>query len=344
MLKMTAVAIAASIALSAAALAQSLPKTPINVVGNLSSSTQSRLLEAPFWQEKIKTLSDGSITVQFRPWNELGLKGPEVFNLLKAGSMNIATAQLGHHSGSDPINDGNDLAGMSASFDDFQRVSTAFFPILSSYYKEKLGIHLISLQSYQSQVTFCRVPIKGLSDFAGKRIRTSGASQADFVKYIKGEPVDMAFGDVQQSLEQGVIDCAITSAMGGYTARWYEGAKYLYSLPINFGAGATAANGRWWDGLDPQVQTFLTKQLTSLSAEMWDQNRREDAAGLACNTAGPCAVGKPAGITLVEPTEADLTLRKEAFLAAVLPGWTNRCGYVCKAAFDEGLAQAAGMK
>ncbi len=337
-------AVLASLGWASAASAQSLPETTINVVGNLSTSTQSRQVEAPFWQEKIKALSEGAISAQFRPWNELGLKGPEVFNLLEAGSMNIATAQLGHHSGSDPINDGNDLAGMSENFDGFQKISTAFFPILSGYYKEKLGLHLISLQSYQSQVTFCRVPIKGLADFAGKRIRTSGASQADFVKHIQGEPVDMAFGDVQQSLEQGVIDCAITSAMGGYTARWYEGAKYLYSLPINFGAGATAANAAWWDGLDPQIQTFLTRQLTDLSTEMWDQNRREDAAGLACNTGGPCPLGPPAGITLVEPTPADLELRKEAFLSAVLPGWTNRCGDVCKSAFEGGLAQAAGMK
>lgn len=344
MRRLIAVAITIAASWASLATAQSLPETSINVVGNLSTSTQSRQLEVPFWQEKIETLSGGAIKAQFRPWNELGLKGPEVFNLLAAGSMNIATAQLGHHSGADPINDGNDLAGMSDGYDGFQRVSKAFFPVLSDYYQKKLGLHLISLQSYQSQVTFCRTPIKGLADFAGKRIRTSGASQADFVKYVKGEPVDMAFGDVQQSLEQGVIDCAITSAMGGYTARWYEGARYLYSLPINFGAGATAANGKWWDGTAPEVQAFLTKELTALSAEMWEQNRMEDAAGIACNTDGPCDLGKAAGVTLVKPTAQDLALRKEAFLSAVLPGWTKRCGEVCQTAFDTSLADAAGMK
>lgn len=344
MYKKTGLAMAFALAMSSFASAQTLPETTVIVVGNLGTTTQSKLVEAPFWKEKVATLSNGAIKAQFRPMNELGLKGPEVFNLLAAGSMNIATAQLGHHSGADPINDGNDLAGMSDSFESFKRVSVAFFPTLSEYYKTKLGLHLISLQSYQSQVTFCRVPITGLADFAGKRIRTSSAAQSDFVKYLKGEPVDMAFGDVQQSLEQGVIDCAITSAMGGYTSRWHEGAKFLYSLPVNFGAGATIANGGWWDALAPEVQTFLTTELGKISEEMWDQNIREDAMGITCNTGGPCSNGEPAKLTLVKPTEADVALRKEAFVNGVLPGWTKRCGEVCQTAFDTSLAAAAGVK
>ena len=44
-----------------------------------------------------------------------------------------------------------------------------------------------------------------------------------------------------------MIDCAITGTLGGYSARWYESATHLYTLPINFGAGATVANAEWWD-------------------------------------------------------------------------------------------------
>ena len=312
------------------AYAQDLPPTEINVVGNLGTSTQSRLLEAPFWTEGIAELSGGAITARFRPMNELGLKGPEVFGMLSKGVMNITTAQLGHHSGQDAINDGNDLAGMSADYDAFQATTEAFFPVLSEYYREKLGLRLLSLQSYQSQVTYCSAPITGLADLKGKRVRTSGASQADFVTYLGASSVDMAFGEVQQALEQGVIDCAITSTVGGYTSRWYEGARYVLDLPINFGAGATAANAAWWDGLDPATQAFLTREITTLSAEMWAQNRREDREGIACNTTGPCPFGDElGGLTLVTPTAADIALQKEAFAQAVLPGWLSRCGAPC---------------
>lgn len=336
--------LAAILAFSPAAFAQDLPKTEINVVGNLGTTTQSRQLETPFWTSEIEKDSNGAITARFRPMNELGLKGSEMFGLLSKGVMNIATGQLGHHSGLDPINDGNDLAGMSADFDAFEKVTDAFLPILSTYYDEKLDLHVLALQSYQSQVIYCANEFKGLSDLTGKRVRTSGASQSDFVAYLGGSPIDMPFGEVQQALQQGVIDCAITSTVGGYTSRWYEGSNYIYDLPVNFGAGATVANGGWWKGLDPAVQSFLTKEVGELSKEMWAQNRREDKEGLACNTAGPCSIGEPAGQTLVEASDADLELRREAFLKGVLPGWLKRCGETCQAAWDGGLAEAAGME
>jgi TRAP-type C4-dicarboxylate transport system substrate-binding protein len=257
-----------------------------------------------------------------------------MFGLLANGTMNIATGQLGHHSGHDPINDGNDLAGMSSNYDEFESATKAFFPILADYYREKLGLHLLSLQSYQSQVIYCRNEIGSLKDIAGKRVRVSGASQSDFIAYLGGSPVDMAFGEVQQALGQGVIDCAITSTVGGYTSKWYEGSNYVFDLPVNFGAGATVANAEWWDSLDPAVQTFLTDRIAALSAEMWAQNRREDREGIACNGEGPCSLGDPAGQTIITPSAEDLALQKEAFEEGVLPGWLKRCGADCEAAYE----------
>jgi TRAP-type C4-dicarboxylate transport system substrate-binding protein len=342
--KTLTLAAVAQIGLAAAAGANDLPATTINVVGNLGITTQSRQLEAPFWTDEIVQASGGALTVNFRPWNELGMRGPEVFELLGDGVMNIATAQLGHHTGSDPINDGNDLAGLSADFAMFRGVSDAFFPVLAAYYRENLGLHLLSLQSFQDQVLYCRAPISGLSDLQGRRIRGSGASQSDFLSYFGATGVDMAFGDVQPALEQGVIDCAITGTLGGYSARWYESATHLYTLPINFGAGATAANAEWWDALDPAVQTFLTEQVHAWSDRAWALNASEDTIGVLCNTTGPCELGAPGGMVLVEPTEADAALRTEALMNAVLPGWISRCGDICTDAFNTTIASVAGLR
>lgn len=343
MTKTILAALAASIALATSAFAQNLPATTVNVVGNLSITTQSKTLEAPFWKEGIGKASGGAITANFRAWNEMGLKGPEIFGLLGDGVMNIATAQLGHHSGSAPLNDGNDLAGLSTTFDEFRAVSDAFFPVLAKYYRDELGLHLLSLQSFQSQIMYCRNPIGGLADLKGKRIRSSGASQADFISHFGGSAVDVSFGEVQQALEQGVIDCAITGTLGGYSARWYEAAKHLYTLPVNFGAGATVANAAWWDKLDPKVQKLLTAEIKKLADEMWKLNRSENDIGIACNTQGPCPLGKAAGMALVKPTDADLKLRREALLETVLPGWVKRCGDLCKTAFNENLAKVTGV-
>ena len=231
----------------------------VNVVGNLGITTQSKTIERPFWEKEIGQASGGRIAANFKPWNEMGLKGPEVFRLLGDGVMNVATAQLGHHAGDAPINDATDLAGLSPTIEQFRKVTEAFRPALGKFYAEKLGLELLTMQSFQAQILYCREEFAGLKDLAGRKVRSSGASQADFIEYFGGTAVAMSFGEVQQGLQQGVIDCAITGTLGGYSAKWYEGAKFLYTLPINWGAGGDGGeqglvgrSGRSGPQADPQ--------------------------------------------------------------------------------------------
>ncbi len=315
----------------------------INVVGNLGITTQSKTLEAPFWTSGITEASDGRITAQFKPWNELGMKGPEVFRVLGDGVSNIATTQLGYLAGDAPINDATDLAGLSPTIGQFREVTDAFRPALTEFYADTLGLELLTMQSFQAQILYCRDEFGGLEDLEGRKVRSSGASQADFIEYFGGSAVNMSFGEVQQGLQQGVIDCAITGTLGGYSAKWHEGAKFLYTLPINWGAGATAANKSWWDGLAEADRELIRAELGKLETAMWDLNAEENEIGINCNTSGPCPLGEPAGMTRVDPSPEDVELRTTAMREAVLPGFKSRCGDDCVSLFNDTIGPVAGL-
>lgn len=344
-MRFSTIAAAGGLALLAgAASAQTIPETRITVLGNLGITTQSRNLEAPFWNAGIRDASGGRIQASFRPWNEAGLRGPEVFRILARGQANIATAQLGHHAGDAAINDANDLAGLTSSLDEFRRVTDAFRPVLTRFYEERLGLTPLTFQSFQSQVILCRTPLNALAELRGRRVRTSGASQGDFVAYFGGTPVDLAFGEVGQALAQGTIDCAITGTLGGYSARWTESARAVFTLPVNFGAGATVANLAWWRGLPEVTRTLLTTQLRALEQRMWALNAEEDAMGIACLTTGPCPLGPPAGLTRVDPSAADTEARRRAMLERVLPAWAARCGADCVREWNASIGRVVGLE
>jgi TRAP-type C4-dicarboxylate transport system substrate-binding protein len=344
-MRFSTIAAAGGLALLAgAASAQTIPETRITVLGNLGITTQSRNLEAPFWNAGIRDASGGRIQASFRPWNEAGLRGPEVFRILARGQANIATAQLGHHAGDAAINDANDLAGLASSLDEFRRVTDAFRPVLTRFYEERLGLTPLTFQSFQSQVILCRTPLNALAELRGRRVRTSGASQGDFVAYFGGTPVDLAFGEVGQALAQGTIDCAITGTLGGYSARWTESARAVFTLPVNFGAGATVANLAWWRGLPDVTRALLTTQLRALEQRMWALNAEEDAMGIACLTAGPCPLGQPAGLTRVDPSAADTEARRRAMLERVLPAWAARCGADCVREWNASIGRVVGLE
>ena len=320
-----------------------IAETTVNVVGNLGITTQSKVLEAPFWNERIVTASNGAIKARFQPWNEMGLKGPEIFRLLGQGVMNVATGQLGHSAGDTPINDATDLAGLSPTIEEFRAVTDAFRPELAAFYSENLGVEILTMQSFQAQILYCRDEFTGLKDLKWRKVRGSGASQADFVEYFGGIAVSLSFGEVQQGLQQGVIDCAITGTLGGYSAKWHEGANFLYTLPINWGAGVTAANKSWWDGLADAERILIRAELAELENEMWELNADENIIGINCNTSGPCPLGKPAGMIRVDPTNEDFSLRTEAMQKAVLPGFAARCGTECVSKFNATIGPVAGL-
>jgi len=89
---MAATLMAAGMAMSAGS-AGAQDTIELKVVGNIGITTQSKQIERPFWEEEITEVSDGRIQAEFAPWNEMGLKGPEVFRLLSNGVMDIANAQ-----------------------------------------------------------------------------------------------------------------------------------------------------------------------------------------------------------------------------------------------------------
>jgi len=324
--------------------AQQLPATKLNVVGNLGITTMYKDRELPFWTNSIPERSGGQVTAQIKSWSEMGMKGPEVFRLLQQGMYNIATAQMGHMAGDAAINDATDIAGLSPTMETFKQVTEAFRPALTKYYAERMQIRLLGLWSFQAQILYCRDPIKSLSDLKGRKVRTSGASQSDFIAHFGGSGVPVAFGEVQQALVKGVIDCAITGTVGGYSAKWFEGAKYLYPLPINWGSSAHAANAKSWDALPQSVRDFLMTNIKELEASIWEQNRVENDIGLACNTGGTCPLGKPASMTLVKISPEDEKLRREALVQTVLPRWAKRCGADCVTQWNGSVGKLVGLQ
>lgn len=325
------------------AQAQSSPKVNLQVVGNLGITTQYKDLEAPFWTKDIPAATGGAITASIKPWNEMGLKGPEVFKLLSQGVFDVGTTQLGFVAGDASINDATDLAGVSPTIQTFRDVTNAFRPNLERYYEQQLKVKVMGMFSFQAQVLFCRTDIKSLADLKGRKVRTSGASQADFISYFGGSGVNMAFGEVQQALQNGVIDCAITGTLGGYKAKWHEGAKFLYALPINWGAGMAAFNLNSWRKLDAATQRTLTAEYARLEKAVFDQNVRENDIGLACNTGGTCPEGPAAKMVLINPAAGDLELRRKALIEQVLPRWAARCGADCVKSWNDTVGKVVNL-
>ena len=334
--------LAASLAVGGAN-AQSLPDTQINYVGTWGGLSLFNKVEKPFWGEALTEASSGAISVNVQPFTELGLQGDEILRLLRNGVLEVSATLLSYVAGEIPEAEAVDLAGITRDIDQAHAITDAYKPVLQEAFRERLGVELLAIIPYHAQIAYCREPISEIADFDGLKVRASGRSQGDMIEALGGTAVGMAFGEVVPALERGVVDCAITGALSGNLARWHQATDYLYPLPISWAITFVAANGEFWDGLDPAVRELMVAELADWEDAAWESGRSETKEGVACNTGGTCEEGNVAGMTLVPVQDSDYNVIRQIMNNVVVPKWAERCGSECAAAWNTTAGEVLGL-
>lgn len=329
--------------IAGSALAQELPKTQLRIVGGLSNLTAYNDYEKPFWTKTIPELSKGQVTAEIKGFNEMGLKGPELMRLMSQGVVEFGTATLSYFASDNPINEAIDLAGLAPDVKTARQVTDAFEPVYARIYGDGAKVKVLGISPYPAQVLFCNAEIRSLADLKGKKVRTSGRSQAEFVEAMGGSSVTMAFGEVVPALQNKVVDCAITGSLSGYSAKWYEVSTHLYALPINWNQQIHAVNQKAWDKLDPKVRDFLQASVKGLVNDIWNAAERQTEEGYACNSgAASCTQPVKGKMVLVQPTAADRELLAR-IRGDVINKWAARCSAECVSDFNATVGKVVGV-
>ena len=123
----------------------------------------------------------------------------------------------------------------------------------------------------------------------------------------------------------------------------WQVAKHVYNLRLGWGVAFLAANKASWDALNEETQQLMRAEMAKLEDQLWELNRNADQIGLDCNTDGPCDLGEPGGMTLHEPSEADLATLREAVQSSVLKTWAERCSEECIETWNGTIGELTGL-
>lgn len=342
------VAMAASLLAGAAqAQPENLEETDLSYVGSWSSLSLFQNFEKPFWGEHIPEASNGEIDVAVTTFDQMGLKGGEVFRLLPQGVFDVGSTVADYTVSTAPELEGMDMPMIAPDVATAKKVVQAYKPVLDDILAERFGgAKLIAAVPYPSQVVFCNADISGLADLEGKKIRASGRSTANFLEAIGAEGVTLAFSEVPGALERGVIDCAVTGSLSGYSAGWHEVSTHLYPLPVGgWDYVVTAMNADKWNSLNETTQDWLLQQVEQHYEEpVWASAVEETEQGVACLTGqGECKRGKAGDMTLVEATEEDFQFARRMLEEKVLPDWANRVDDQAVQRWNETIGQVTGV-
>jgi TRAP-type C4-dicarboxylate transport system substrate-binding protein len=211
--------------------------------------------------------------------------------------------------------------------------------------EEKFNTKLLALGTNPPQVFWCRDPLDGLSDLAGRKIRVFNKTMADFINAVGGTTISMPFAEVVPALQRGVVDCAVTGTLSGNTAGWPEVSSHLYPLYLGWSINYQGVNQDSWNGWPEEVRAFFTEQFARFEDKMWETAGKAVADAENCNFGKePCELGKMADMTPVPISDADKETHKQLMQDVVLVEWARRCGQDCAAEWNDTVGQVVGLQ
>jgi TRAP-type C4-dicarboxylate transport system substrate-binding protein len=319
----------------------------LKVVGSWSFLSLYKNFEVPFWSDKLPELTGGKLTAEVTSFNEMGMKGGEVFRLMGMKLFDVGSTVANYAVSDSTALEGLDLPAIAPDIDTARKVVEAYKPVLDDIMAESFNAKLIGVAPYPAQVLFCNGEIAGLSDLKGKKVRASGRTLAEFLDATGATGVTLAFSEVPQALQRGVVDCAVTGSLSGYSAGWGEVSTHLYPLPIGGWAHVvTAMSLDTWNSLDSTLQGELLEAFEmNLETPVWDAVATETQQGINCLTAtGECPQGEPENMKLVPVTAGDIALASKLLKSEVLPKWAARVDEKWVKRWDSTVGKTVGLK
>ncbi|HEY9119358.1 MAG TPA: TRAP transporter substrate-binding protein, partial [Marinobacter sp.] len=296
---------------SSLTLAQDLDKTSFNYVGSWSSLSLYQNFERPFWEKHLPEASDGKISTKVTTFDQMGLGGGEVFRLMDRNVIEVTSTVADYAVEDAPELEALDMPMIAPDVETARKVAEAYRPVLADAFEQRYdGAQLLAVVPYPSQMVFCNADIEGLSDLKGMKVRASGRTTAEFLQALGAEGITLNFSEVPGALQRGVIDCAVTGSLSGYSSGWHEVSTHLYPLPVGgWDHVVTAMNGKKWNSLSEETQEWLAAEIKeNYEDPVWNSAVEETKEGIACLTGnGECSRGDAGDMTLVEATDSDFT-------------------------------------
>jgi C4-dicarboxylate-binding protein DctP len=151
-------------------------------------------------------------------------------------------------------------------------------------------------------------PLLTPADLKGLKIRISGSKVDDQTLRLMGaNPQIMAFSELYQALQSGVVDGAQNTPSNYTSQKLFEVQKYMNRIEHVHLQYAVIANKKFWDGLPADIRTQLDRAMAEATAYNSSISVQENADAMKAMRAS----GK---IEIHDPTAAELAMWKEAMM------------------------------
>ena len=176
-------------------------------------------------------------------------------------------------------------------------------------------------------------PLHMPEDYKGQkfRIQSSKVLEAQF-RLLGATPQVMAFGEVYQALQTGVVDGQENTPSNIYTQKFYEVQKYTALTNHGYIGYVVVVNKKFWDGLPADIRGQLEKAMNEATVYANKISESENAEALD-------EIKKSGKTQIINPTGAEMV----AMQKAMEPLYQDMASRVGKQLIDDVRKAAQGV-
>jgi len=233
---------------------------------------------AVLFKELAEKYTNGKVKVEVYPNSSL-YKDKEELEALQLGSVQLLAPSISKFG---PLGvkefDVFDLPFLMT--DDARARQMMASPMMDDLNKklEAKGVSPLAYWDNGTHVYTANKPLIMPDDFRGMKMRIQGSKVLDAVARELGAiPQIMAFGDLYQALQTGVVDGEDNVPSNIWTQKFYEVQKYLTVSHHGRLTYALVTNKKFWDSLPPDVRTQLDRAVKE-SIDFFDDTAAKDNA------------------------------------------------------------------
>ncbi|MBI4986900.1 MAG: TRAP transporter substrate-binding protein [Rhodocyclales bacterium] len=276
-------------------------------------------LGAEYFAKKAEEMTKGKVKVEVYA-NSTLYKDKEEMEALQLGAVQMLAPSLAKFG---PLGvkefEVFDLPFIFDDYNDLHKVTQGPVGKMLLDKLEAKGIRGLGFWDNGFKSLSANTPIKTPADLKGKKLRIQSSKVLDEqMRSIGALPQVMAFSEVYQALQTGVVDGTENPISNLYTQKMHEVQKYLTLTEHGYLGYAVIVNKKFWDGLPADVRG-------QLEAAMKDATAHANKTAKEQNDKDLDAVKKSGKTQVYEPTKDERMAFKKA-MAPVHQKMESRIG------------------
>jgi TRAP-type C4-dicarboxylate transport system substrate-binding protein len=220
-----------------------------------------------WWADQVEKRSNGRVKIEFF-WSGSLIKGPDILGAVGKGIVPMGKIYTVDHVGQMPL---AQLANLPFTTDDVYVIQKALSDMIDKhptwkreFDKQKI-VRLGGLATGTVHI-LSKKPVKTLKDLEGHSIRARGP-QATVLKAVGAVPVSVAFGELYEAMDRGVVGSTIMYELSIMPYKFNETASNLTYVGLGHAIQAEVMNKDYFEALPADVRKLLVD--TMADAHTW---------------------------------------------------------------------------